>query len=267
MLAHPPMTTPYTASESDGEDEQHADVEVGDLERPAVGDVGGRDERAVRRSLTTGSAGRRPCAVAASRSRRPAIGRVLAGVVRDVVRRLLPPAPRDDGDADDHRGDHDRRREREEDLVDVLRAVVFLQDELQPVRQRLAEAEHVLVLQHGMMPKPEPDAVGADAVLHPRRDLALQQDQVRHRPEHREVHDERDVQPRRGEDVDDEVFDRVEHGNHITLLEAVRCAGLILRLDRSWSRCGEALTAWSAGAGVAAPRQAAASVSLWVRAT
>ena len=79
--------------------------------------------------------------------------------------------------------DHHRRRDREQDLVDVLGPVVFLEDELQPVGQRLAEAEHVLVLEERDDAEAQPDAVGADAVLHPRGDLALQQDQVRDRAE------------------------------------------------------------------------------------
>ena len=53
-------------------------------------------------------------------------------------------------------------------LFDVRRDHLFLEQELQPVGERLQQAER-------------PDAVGPDAVLHPRRELALQQDEVRAR--------------------------------------------------------------------------------------
>ena len=190
LLAHPPMTTPYTASESTARMKSDADVEAGDLERPAVGDVGRR-----RRGATG------PSAIDASRRvwRSPSTPEQF---VRRGGRRRL-----DDLVAVTVAGG-DRRSAstastppqgmtamlrmttmiimtgamREEDPVDALGPVVFLQDELQPVGQRLAEAEHLLVLQERDDAEAEADAVGADAVLHPRGDLPLEQDQVRHRP-------------------------------------------------------------------------------------
>ena len=59
-----------------------------------------------------------------------------------------------------------RRREQIEELVDVRRDDVFLEEELDAVGDRLKQA-------------PRPDAVGADPVLHLGRDLALGQDQIR----------------------------------------------------------------------------------------
>ena len=57
-------------------------------------------------------------------------------------------------------------------LVDVGRRVLFLEDELQAVGQRLAEAEQLDLRQRNA------DAIGPEAVLHPGGDPALEQHEV-----------------------------------------------------------------------------------------
>jgi hypothetical protein len=74
--------------------------------------------------------------------------------------------PWDHDEAHDRGGHDEARREEEQRLVDTGRVVVLLQHELHAVSDRLEEALR-------------PDPVGADAVLHPCAELALEHDRVR----------------------------------------------------------------------------------------
>jgi len=77
----------------------------------------------------------------------------------------------------------------------------------EPIRQRLAEAEHVHVFEHRDNAKPQPHPIRPDAILHPRRNLAFQQNQIRHCPQNGQVRDNGDIEP--GRNVRN---DPVQHG-------------------------------------------------------
>jgi len=64
-----------------------------------------------------------------------------------------------------------------EPLVDVSRSVFFLEDELEPVRRRLAEAEEGQILEAEQRQRCA-DPVGTDAVLHPGRHPPLEQHEI-----------------------------------------------------------------------------------------
>ena len=107
------------------------------------------------------------------------------------AREVIRTAPRDDGPAD-HGGDDDEHRSKaEQKPVDVRRGVVFLEDQLQSVGKRLAEAEEepfVHEVEFERLPdvvlaEGEVGPVGPDTVLRPGGDLTLEEDQVRTRPQ------------------------------------------------------------------------------------
>ena len=77
--------------------------------------------------------------------------------------------------------DHDRRQD-EQKLVDVGRRVLFLEDELQTVGQRLQQSQR-------------PDAVGPQPILHPSGDPALEQHQIGRR-RHQRTDQDRDLDQR-----------------------------------------------------------------------
>ena len=69
---------------------------------------------------------------------------------------------------------------REQDLIHALGPIVFLDEEFQPIRHRLAEAAEFAFEEFEAEDGEdlEADAIGADAILHPGGGLAFQQNQV-----------------------------------------------------------------------------------------
>ena len=137
----PPRMMRVDRQAADGEDEDDADVDVrGDDELVGVVVLAGR-------RLLIGLLD-----FSGARLRSAARGRAAACVGR---------AERHDGEGQQGGADGDGRGEQEEELIDVRGDDVFLEEELEPSAI-------------GCSRPARPDAVGAEAVLHVGRDLALQ---------------------------------------------------------------------------------------------
>jgi hypothetical protein len=112
------------------------------------------------------------------------------------------------------------RGEREENAIDAAGSVVFLHDELDPSASGWPRPQKWKSLRHGNDAETQADAVGADAILHPRGDFALEEDHVGDAPEHDEVDHDGDVEP---------------HGD-VVLNPIARCDRMTLELHelRGW---------------------------------
>ena len=174
----------------------------------AIGDIERFDRLAFRRDMIVSLLG--PVKILTGRGPNLSHDVFGRGVFRrggdaDMFDLLANAADRQHRDADDDDDDHHHWRECEEDRIDSLGFIVLFHDELQPVRQWLAEPEHVHVFEERDDPKAEPDAVGADAVLNPGSGFPLEQNQVGHHAQDAEVGDQRDPDP--GGEIEDPVND------------------------------------------------------------